>query len=121
MIWNYQCPNCSSGRSCDWLKRNVVYTCGKCFQSYTPPTPAEQHSADVDTHNWPIEMEDVVVELKGDICTVPGCNNQYETLDHRIPYTNNGPTSVSNLFPMCNHHNQSKGDTNYYDWLESID
>lgn len=61
-------------------------------------------------------MEQVVIETKGTTCTVPKCNKHYETLDHRLPFSKNGRTSVENLFPMCNEHNQSKGDTDYNVW-----
>jgi len=58
--------------------------------------------------------------LKGNLCTVPGCKKKYETLDHRLAYNNVGKTSVENLFPMCNFHNQSKGDKDYRIWLNEL-
>lgn len=116
MIWNYKCPICGEWCYCDWDERETNVTCSK-KTVYTIPTPAQQHNAYVDTHNWPAEMEGVVVTLKGNKCTAPDCDNYYQTLDHRIPYSKNGKTSIDNLFPMCNECNQSKSDKNYYEWL----
>ncbi|NQV15010.1 HNH endonuclease [bacterium] len=62
-------------------------------------------------------MEDVVVKIKGKACTVPGCKKDFETLDHRVPWSMSGNTSVDNLFPMCESHNLSKGDTDYQIWF----
>jgi hypothetical protein len=65
-------------------------------------------------------MENAVIKLRGTKCTVPGCGKDYETLDHREPYSDIGKTSVENLFPMCRAHNDLKGDENYFLWLLSI-
>lgn len=79
--------------------------------------PSQQYDAYVDTHEWPKEMEAVVVALRRRICTAPGCAKAYETLDHRIPWSKGGPTSVANLFPMCTQHNLEKGNTDYAKWV----
>jgi hypothetical protein len=51
-------------------------------------------------------------------CTVPGCTEDADHLDHRKAWTNNGGrTCVSNLFPMCSAHNTSKGEKDYDEWL----
>lgn len=85
-------------------------------KSYYSPSPAEQFHAYVDTHNWPVEMEETVIRLKGDKCTVINYRKDYETLDHRIAYSKGGKTSVENLFPICNDCNNSKGDEYYQSW-----
>jgi hypothetical protein len=48
---------------------------------------------------------------------VPGCRRPAQTLDHRVPFSGGGTTSVINLFPMCNEHNESKGNTPYEVWI----
>jgi 5-methylcytosine-specific restriction endonuclease McrA len=117
MKWNYICPYCNEWRYVDWEKREGRFKCEKMNKTYVPPTPSDQEQAYVDTHEWPELMEEVVVGAKGLACTVPGCEAHYETLDHRIPFSRDGRTCVENLFPMCNEHNQSKGDKNYEVWL----
>lgn len=117
MKWNYRCPKCSQWRHVKWEERNSSFTCDKTKQSYTPPSPTDQHDAYVDTHEWPQEMEDTVIEVKGNKCSVPGCDKYYETLDHRVPWSKKGRTSVENLYPMCTAHNQSKGDSDYDLWV----
>jgi hypothetical protein len=119
MNWNYRCPLCSAWGIIDWADRAKSFTCHQCRGVHTPPTPADQHDAYVDTHEWPQEMEDEVVRTKGRHCTVPACTKRYETLDHRVAWSKGGPTSVDNLYPMCEAHNQSKGDQDYDDWLAS--
>jgi len=117
VIWYYPCPICSTWRLVDWTERSELRVCHIHNYEYVPPTPGESYVSFVDTQNWPVEMEQVVHALKGRICTVPGCSRRAETLDHRLAYIKNGRTSVANLFPMCNAHNQSKGDTDYDIWL----
>ena len=120
MKWCYRCPKCNEWGCVDWEKREKSFSCHACKQSHVPPTPSQDHQAYVDTHDWPEEMEAVVVALKGKKCTVPNCPRNYDTLDHRIPYSKGGKTSVSNLYPMCNLHNESKGDSDYYQWLQTL-
>jgi hypothetical protein len=108
---------CNQWRSVEWTERGNILNCHVTQASYIPPTPAQQHDAYVDIHEWPDEMEKVVITAKGNKYIVPGCSKIYETLDHRIPWSQGGHTSVSNLFPMCDKHNQSKDDTNYSEWL----
>ena len=117
MNWNYKCPKCNEWREIEWSKKDDSYKCHKTKQMYDPPTPSEQPNAYVDTHEWPKEMGTVVINIKGKKCTVPGCKKDYETLDHRIAFAKGGKTSVSNLFPMCEEHNLSKGDKDYLTWL----
>lgn len=118
MNWNYRCPNCGEWRQIDWEKRKEQHKCHKDDTFiYLPPTPAQQNDAFVDTHYWPDDIENVVVKTKGSTCTAPNCNKDYETLDHRIPYSQNGKTSVENLYPMCESCNRSKGDGNYFLWV----
>jgi 5-methylcytosine-specific restriction endonuclease McrA len=120
MKWNYICPKCQIWRKIEWDSRQAIFNCHNTNESYSPPTPSQQHIAYFDTREWPSEMETVVVNLKGKKCTVPGCNKDYESLDHRIAYANGGKTSVENLFPMCTDHNSSKGDKDYETWLREI-
>jgi len=117
MNWHYRCPSCGAWGYIDWEKRENIFKCHKYKVGYTPPSPYEDHDAYIDAHDWPLEMEEVVIALKGKYCTVPWCKKKYETLDHRVAYSKDGRTSVVNLFPMCNEHNQSKGDSNYDNWL----
>ena len=117
MQWNYICPNCQKWHRVDWINRSNTFVCPNTQKNHIPPTPSQQVSAYVDTHEWPVEMENVVISLKGTNCTVPGCKKTYQTLDHRIPYAKGGKTSTENLFPMCDDHNQSKSDTDYSTWL----
>jgi 5-methylcytosine-specific restriction endonuclease McrA len=81
-----------------------------------PRSPADEPDAYVDQHDPPFEMQ-VAAYMKGGTCTVPGCRNPAEVLDHRIAYNNGGPTSVTNLWPMCVPCNASKGDKDYLSWL----
>ena len=117
MIWKFKCTVCKEWREIDWNRKDIKHTCHKTRESYYPPKPTEQHEAYLDTHSWTLEMEETVVKLKGECCVVPKCDKRYETLDHRIPYSVRGRTSVDNLFPMCNEHNDAKGDRDYDDWL----
>ncbi len=116
MKWSFSCPICSELHTVNWENHGSLTTCPNTDNNYIIPTPSQQHEAYVDTHNWPLNMENVVLILKGSVCTVPGCKHPYETLDHRVPFSKGGKTSVSNLFPMCNKHNLSKGDEDYYLW-----
>ncbi len=45
-------------------------------------------------------------------CIFPGCMRSAEQcqLDHRIPYDEGGPTTVSNLYSLCAHHHNWKTD-----------
>lgn len=119
MKWNYKCLCCGTWYQIDWNKRDLTYLCTKDnSKKHQPPSPEQQKDAYVDTHNWPEEMEEVVVKIKGSKCTVPNCKKTAETLDHRVPWSKyEKGTCVNNLFPMCNEHNQSKGDTDYQLWL----
>jgi 5-methylcytosine-specific restriction endonuclease McrA len=117
MMYHFKCPVCQRKLIIDWEKRGTRKKCPSCGSWFAMPTPLDQKDAYVDTHNWPVEMENLVYATKGTQCSVPGCSKKAETLDHRIPYSEGGKTSVENLFPMCNSHNQSKGDTNYDVWL----
>lgn len=120
MKWSYECPKCTQWGTIEWSDREKNFICHNCKESHTPVTPAQQHVAYVDTHPWPNEIENVVVGNKGNKCTVPGCNKNYETLDHRVPYSKGGKTSVSNLWPMCENHNQAKSDSDYATWLSTL-
>ncbi len=116
MKWSFCCPSCFEWHMTDWSKQGKVDVCPKTENIIRIPTPIEQQKAYVDTHDWPAEMEKVVVELKGNVCTIPGCNHFYQTLDHRVPWSSAGKTNVTNLYPVCNYHNELKGDEDYYIW-----
>ncbi|HNT26545.1 MAG TPA: HNH endonuclease signature motif containing protein [bacterium] len=117
MNYFYRCPDCRKGISVEWRTRREEIPCPHCKKRHVPPTPREQLEAYVDQREWPQEMEDTVRALKGDLCTVPGCTNHADTLDHRVPWGERGKTSVWNLYPMCREHNESKGDRDYYEWV----
>lgn len=120
MNWLYRCPNCRTLLSVPLADRSSRYSCSACTAPHIPPTPAQDHDAYVDTHDWPLEMEQAVVSLRGRLCTVPGCLRIAETLDHRVPWSKGGPTSVKNLWPMCHAHNTDKSDNHYETWLVSL-
>lgn len=120
MNWHYRCPKCSAWGYVKWEEREKSYTCHGCKHSHYPPSPSVQHDAYVDTHEWPLEMEQNVYSIKGTKCTVPGCSKRAGTLDHRIAWSKGGNTSVDNLFPMCEEHNNSKGDSDYQPWLYTL-
>jgi 5-methylcytosine-specific restriction endonuclease McrA len=120
MKWSYKCPHCGVEGNVDWEKRNNSFTCHSCKSTHYPPTPSTQPSAYVDTREWPQEIENIVVNQKGIMCTVPGCGKKANTLDHRIPFAKNGKTSINNLFPMCKEPNQSKSDNDYQTWLNNM-
>jgi 5-methylcytosine-specific restriction endonuclease McrA len=117
MKWKYRCPKCGEWRNAvDWEERGSGRECGACQATYVVPRPNEQPQAFVDTHHWPQEMENAVVAAKGRKCTAFGCTAAAQTLDHRVPFSKGGRTSVANLFPMCNACNQEKSDTPFAVW-----
>jgi hypothetical protein len=117
MKWHYRCPKCNARLSINWEEREQKRLCEDCNSPHDPPSSSEQHDAWVDRHDWPDEMERTVYVVRGKTCTVPGCQKRADTLDHRRAWSKGGRTSVDNLFPMCEDHNQSKGDEDYHDWL----
>lgn len=46
-------------------------------------------------------------------CIFPGCRMpaRASDLDHRVPWSRGGPTTVSNLAPLCRHHHMLKDNT----------
>ena len=66
----------------------------------------------------PQTLRDFVFACKGTQCTVPGCIRFADTLDHRVPVSNGGPTSYENLYPMCFMHNTMKGALYYGEFLD---
>jgi hypothetical protein len=117
MKWHYHCPICGLPHSCKWEERKEKQKCIVNFTEYHPPTPAKDHQAFVNTRQWSEEIEKAVVKIRGNKCTVPGCKKEYETLDHRIPWSKKRKTSVENLWPMCEEHNKSKGNSAYEEWV----
>ena len=120
MEWHFQCPCCGGRVNSEWDSRHLRHKCIVLGDDYFPPGPGEQSEAFVDSREWPAEMEERVVALKGNNCTALGCDKKYETLDHRLDFSKGGKTSVENLWPMCAKHNKSKGDTDYAKWLETL-
>jgi hypothetical protein len=120
MLWNYNCPDCHRPTSADWRVREGEVVCRHCARTHYPPTPHEDRYAYVDGEQWPKEMEEAVVALRGAICSVPGCYRERTTLVHRQPLTADGRTSVDNLIPMCDRHAASKGNKNYDEWLAAV-
>jgi len=98
MKWHYICPECGKPTVVDWDKHGKTVICSKTKKRYQCPTPATDHQAYVDTPEWPQEMEDEVYRRKGRRCTVDGCRRRGDTLDHRVPFSKGGKTSVDNLF-----------------------
>ena len=52
------------------------------------------------------------VQLRDRTCVFPGCRMPavQSDLDHRTPYAEGGPTTESNLGPLCRHHHRIKTD-----------
>ena len=117
MRWYFKCGHCGSPTSTEWTTRTHLKLCRECKRRFRPPTPASDRDAFVDGRDPPDEMRAIVLRLKGRQCTTPGCKRSWDALDHRIPFSKGGRTSVNNLWPMCNQHNESKGDADYLSWL----
>jgi 5-methylcytosine-specific restriction endonuclease McrA len=119
MIYTYVCPICHITRSVPWSEWHQDRMCHMKRRIYLPPSPGFQHDAYVNTHDWPDAMAAVVYGIRGRMCTVPGCMRAGDTLDHRVPWSRGGRTSVANLYPMCIRHNELKGDQPYDEWLRT--
>ncbi len=120
MLWHYSCPECGQPLQVEWDHSRTERTCGHCHKRHYPPTPAEDHLAYVGSDRWPKEIEEAVIALRGDACSVPGCFHMYTTLVHRKPESQGGHTSVDNLLPMCAHHAREKGQQDYTEWLRTL-
>ena len=68
MKWNYRYPQCGYWHSIEWSDREKSLLYVKLTQFYYAPTPAHQPEAYVDTHDWPDELERVVISIKGIMC-----------------------------------------------------
>jgi len=120
MFWNYTCPECRRPAVIEWRLREGEVTCRLCGRVHYPPTPHEDRYAYVDELQWPPEVEEAVLALRGTICSVPNCYHEHTTLVLRQPAGAGGRTSVDNLLPMCARHAASKGNRNYDEWLAEI-
>jgi hypothetical protein len=117
MQWNYNCPECQKPTSVDWKQREAEALCRRCAKVHYPPTPNEDHYAYVDEVQWPPEMEEAVISIRGAICAVPGCYGEHTTLVFRKPPSTGGQTSVENLVPVCAKHAASKGSRPWDEWI----
>ncbi len=120
MQWHYNCPECGRPLQVEWEHLRAERVCSHCHKHHFPPTPAEDHLAYVGSDRWPKEVEEAVLALRGDACSVPGCFHMYATLVHKKPESCGGRTSVDNLLPMCAHHARAKGQQDYTEWLRTI-
>lgn len=93
--------------------------CKECKYPGAAPSPAIQTNAWVTDRTPPEEMAEAARERNGrdGLCTVPTCRRLATVLDHRVAWTKGGKTCVRNLYPMCEEHHLSKGDSDYQDWL----
>jgi len=99
----------------DEIKLEVI--CPECGTAHFAPTPGQDHAAYVSGENWPQEIEDDVVVLRGSACVVPGCYRKHTTLVPRIPFTKGGRVSVENMVPACAEHAAGRGEEDYEVWL----
>ena len=118
MQWNYNCPECQKPTSCEWSHREAEAVCRRCAKVHYPPTPHEDHYAYVDAVQWPPEMEEAVISIRGAICAVPGCYGEHTTLVFRKPPSTGGQTAVENLVPVCARHAASKGSRQWDEWID---
>jgi hypothetical protein len=119
-FWHYACPECHQPTHVRWDKIEMMTRCIECGFEHYPPTPHEDHYAWIDSQDWPPEMRETVVSMRGTICTVPGCYREATTLAHRVPYLKDGRTCVDNLVPICAEHAADRGDQDWDEWLASI-
>jgi len=117
MQWNYSCPECQRPTSVEWKQRESEAVCRRCAKVHYPPTPHEDHYGYVDEVQWPPEMEEAVVSVRGAICAVPGCYGEHTTMVFRKPPSTGGQTSVENLLPVCARHAASKGNRPWDEWI----
>jgi len=66
------------------------------------------------------KLKDAVVEAKGRMCTYCGKGPLYKGrlhMDHLIPFSHGGASSVENLFPCCSKWNQAKQSRSVADYV----
>lgn len=119
MDWHYNCPNCGTPIKTEWDPTPREASCPSCRKRHFPPTPSEDHLAYVGSDHWPRDIEEVVIALRGAVCSVAGCFHEHTTLVHRRPVTRGGHTSVDNLLPMCAHHARELGLQDYDEWVKN--
>jgi hypothetical protein len=117
MQWNYSCPECGKPTSVEWSRREAEAVCRRCAKTHYPPTPHEDHYGYVDAVQWPPEMEEAVISIRGAICAVPGCYGEHTTMVFRKPPSAGGQTSVENLLPVCARHAAAKGNRAWDEWI----
>jgi hypothetical protein len=117
MIWHYHCPQCGRAREVSWDDISHEVACPDCSSAHYPPTPGQDHAAYVGGENWPQQMTDEVIALRGSACVVPGCYREHTTLVPRLPFAKGGRVSVENLAPACAQHASTRGDGDYDEWL----
>jgi hypothetical protein len=115
--YHYPCPHCQTARHCEWEERLARKQCRHCRKPYLPPTPAEEPDAYVDQQEPPPEMADAVRARKGPACAASDCHNPAAGLDHGVPYSQGGRTSVNNLLPLCPACHAARRDERQQTWL----
>jgi hypothetical protein len=111
--WYYACSICDRWQIASWSQRGEYRRCFGCGWVHCSPQAREQPHAFVEGHDVPDAMREAVFAYKGRECSVPNCERAAEQCDHRDP---NGQTSFFNLYPMCGHHNASKGNQDFLAW-----
>lgn len=117
MRYGFQCSQCQDWHNIAWSRINQQFKCPNTNVALPPPRPGQQSAAYVNDVDWPPEMEEAVLELRGVDCCFPGCNRHYETLDHIRPLAYGGRTSAQNLLPVCESHARSKTDP---EWVKVL-
>jgi hypothetical protein len=117
MTWHYHCPHCGRDREITWDNIELEVRCPDCQTVHFAPTPGQDHAAYIGEENWPPELEDEVVAMRGSACVVPGCYREHTTLVPRLPFTQGGKSSVENLVPACAEHAAARGEGDYDEWL----
>ena len=94
------------------------------YGTILPTTITEMHdsfeTADVDCSHQtssrrPTTTQTRHITSRYPICVFPGCRMPSTEcdLDHRIPWTEQGPTTCHNLAPLCRHHHTCKTKTRW--------
>ena len=88
------------------IARNVAKQGADAEWRYTVTDPATGQAILTDiTTRRPTAAQRRAVETRNPTCVFPGCRMPATDcdLDHRIPWSNGGPTTVEQLAPLCRH------------------